>query len=150
MARQPKSASRRRRTARSRRGAAAVEFACIAIPLFLFLFTLLEFARAFMFADSLEEAARTGCREAIVKGATLEEVTSEVDRVLDLAGISSYSVEISPPELNAVSQWEGVTVRITASFDEATWLPWSKFFENKDFTASCTLPREADEESQLY
>ena len=142
-----KFASRRPLTARSRRGVAAVEFALIAIPLFLFLFTILEFARAFMFVDSLEEAARAGCREAIVKGATLDEVTGEVDRLLDLAGISSYSVEVSPVAFSALPQWEPVTVTVTAAFDKATWLPWSKFFENKDFSASCILPREADKEN---
>jgi len=135
-----------RRRAR-RRGAAAVEFAFVAIPLFLFIFTTIEFARAFMFADSLEEAARAGCRAAIVRGAQLDQVTDEVERLLELAGVKSYSVEVTPEAFSALEQFEPVTVSITASFDEATWLPWSKFFANKKFTASCTMPREAAKET---
>lgn len=138
---------RRHRTVGDRRGATAVEFAFVAIPLFLFVFTILEFARAFMFADSLEEAARIGCRMAVVKGTTPDEVAGEVERLLDLSGISSYRVEVSRTTFNALEQWEPVTVRVSASFDEATWLPWSKFFQGKSFTASCTLPRESDKET---
>jgi Flp pilus assembly protein TadG len=124
-----------------------VEFAFVAVPLFLFVFTILEFARAFMFADSLEEAARAGCRLAVVEGTTADDVTNEVDRLLDLAGISSYDVDVSPAAFSTMAQWEPVTVSVSGSFDNATWLPWSKFFEGKNFTASCTLPREADNES---
>jgi len=53
-----------------RRGVTTVEFAMIAGPLFLFILGNIEFGRALMAVNCLEEAARSGARVAILRGAT--------------------------------------------------------------------------------
>jgi len=90
--------SRPAKSRRKRRGATTVEFAIVAIPLFLFIFASIEMGRAFMCVNSMEEAARTGCRAAILKRATEDKVEAEVAEVMDLAGISNHTVEISPDD----------------------------------------------------
>jgi Flp pilus assembly protein TadG len=116
----------------------------VAIPLFLFIFAVVEFTRGLMTIDSLEEAARCGCRVAVTQGASLEGVTNEVDRLMDLAGISVYTVAIEPVSLDDAPVWTPVTVTISATFANASWLPLPRFLQTKSHVASCTLPREAD------
>jgi Flp pilus assembly protein TadG len=135
----------RRRKAR-RRGATTVELAVVAIPLFLLVFATIEFGRAMMSVQSLEEAARAGCRAAILRGATGEDVEGEVIRVLGAAGIANYTVSIVPSQLSSATQWSPVSVSVSATFDDMSWLPAPEYFAGITFAGSCTLPREAKEE----
>lgn len=127
---------------RHRRGTAAVEFAVIAIPLFLFVFGSLEFGRAMMVVQSLDEAARVGCREAILDGSTNQEIVDAIDALLQTAGINQYSITMNPDPPTNAAQWAPVTITVNASIANASWLPLPRYFANKSFTASCTLPRE--------
>ena len=139
----------RRRRARNvrqrRRGAAALEFALTAIPLFLFIFGSIEFGRALMSVQSLEEAARAGCRVAILDGSTTSDVESEVQEVMQMAGIATYTVTVDPTNPTTAAQWDPVTVNISAAFADMCWLPLPRFFLNKSFSASCTMPHEGGE-----
>ncbi|MBT6440807.1 MAG: pilus assembly protein, partial [Alphaproteobacteria bacterium] len=71
---------RRRNPARSapkRHGATIVEFAVVAPLLFFMIFLYIEFDRYILTVHAMKEAARVGCRVAILDGATLEEVETE-------------------------------------------------------------------------
>lgn len=63
---------------RIRSGATAVEFAVVAIPLFMVLFGIFEFGRYMMVAHTLEHAAREGARYAVV---STDEDTVEADTI---------------------------------------------------------------------
>jgi Flp pilus assembly protein TadG len=132
---------------RRRRGAAALEFAIVAIPMFLFVFTSIEMGRAMMALQSMEEAARVGCRTAVVKGATTESVAAEVDEVMRMAGIANYSVAVDPAGFSSLDRWATISVTVTASLNDISWLPAPIFVGNTSFSASCTLPKECSSES---
>ncbi len=142
--------SARRRTSRhqtSRRGAASVEMSLVAIPLFLFVGASIEFGRAMMTTQAMEEAARSGCRLAVLDGASHGKVETELENFLAASGINEYSTEIEPVSLSTMPQWAPVTVRISANFSDMTWLPVPGFFDGASYTASCVLPREAEPET---
>ena len=54
-----------------------------------------------MTTQSLEEAARSGCRVAILLGMTDADVEAEVDRICAIAGITTYTVDIQPVNIGA-------------------------------------------------
>ncbi len=119
-----------------------VEFAIVAPLLFLTVFASIEFGRALMATQSLDEAARSGCRIAVLRGTTTAQIEAEVQRLLAPAGISNYSVQVVPAGRAAAARWAPVSVNITASFGDMSWLPLPLFFSGKTYTASCTLPKE--------
>ena len=62
----PRISDKHLRPRSTRRGATTVELAVVAIPLFMVVFGSIEFGRAMMSVQTLEEAARSGCRVAIL------------------------------------------------------------------------------------
>jgi hypothetical protein len=131
-----------KRRQRSRRGTTTIEFAIVAIPLFVLVMASIEFGRGMMAVQSLEEAARCGCRKAVLKGTTTADVETEVTQLMNLAGISSYTTQIEPASLSSVPQWDPVTVRVSANLGDSSWMPMPKFLAGLSYTASCILARE--------
>ena len=127
-----------------RRGTVSVEFAFVAIPMFILLFAAVELGRGMMTVQALEEAARSGCRIAVLKGAKTEGVKAEVKQLVEGMGITKHNVEIVPSDLDKLPQWEPVIVRVSANFSEMTWMPMPQFFSGMSYTAACVLPREAE------
>ena len=127
---------------RNRHGTVVVEFAAVAPVLFLVIFACIEFGRALMAVQSLEEAARSGCRVAVLRGATTTEIEAEVDSILAPSGISVYTVQTQPINFATAERWASITVTVTASFDDMSWLPLPKYLSGQTYTASCTLPKE--------
>lgn len=119
-----------------------MEFALVAPLLFLTLVTTIEVARALMTTHSMEEAARSGCRVALLRGATTSQVEQEVDTILRPVGISTYTVQLQPMNPASAPRWSPLTVTVTATFDDMSWLPLLSFFNGKTYTATCTLPKE--------
>lgn len=115
----------------------------MAVPLFLLIFASVEFGRAMMAMQAMEEAARAGCRIAILDGATDEEVEAVARGVLAVAGITTYELDTVPLSIQQAAQWEPVTIDVTASLNDMSWLPMPTFLRGISYTASCTLPREA-------
>jgi Flp pilus assembly protein TadG len=76
-----------------RRGAAMVEMA-VCFPVFmLILLGIMEFGRALMVSQMLTNAAREGCRSAVIEGATNSDVESRIDDVVTMTvGISASDV----------------------------------------------------------
>ncbi|MCC7333665.1 MAG: pilus assembly protein [Pirellulaceae bacterium] len=135
------------RAARSQRlGTATVEFSLVAIPLFLIVMGSIEFGRGMMVVQAMEEAARCGCRTATLKGQTATTAQAEVQHLMTLSGVGSYTTVVIPSSVETAEQWSPVTVRVTASFDSFTWLPVPKFLAGMSYTASCVMPREAEPE----
>lgn len=129
-----------------RRGASAVELAFVAIPLFLVLFASIELGRAAMSVQALEEAARSGCRLAILRSQSSAAAEAEVQRLTQSIGLRNVTTEILPEQLESMPQWDPVTVRVSARFADNSWVPLPKYFARYRYTASCVLPREAEPE----
>lgn len=128
---------------RRQRGATAVEFAMVAPLLFLMFFSMIEFGRGFMALHAMEEAARSGCRIAIVGGATEAEVLAEVNAILNANAIVGADIELLPDPLSSADQWDPMTINVTTLYDDLSWLPVPAYLGNIRLTASCTLPKEA-------
>ena len=73
----------------ARRGTSAVEFALVAPIFFLFLMGTIEFGRVMMVQNVLINAAREGCRAAIIQGATASSVQTKATNYATTAGVSS-------------------------------------------------------------
>ena len=129
----------------ARRGAAAVEFAFVAPVIFLFLFAAIEFGRVLMVADGLETAAREGCRRAIERGATQQDVENTVADRLGPFGVSDYALTVEPSPPSSACQWEPITVRIAVTYDNVSWLPVPRYLKTIVLTGSSTLPQESDQ-----
>jgi Flp pilus assembly protein TadG len=125
-----------------RRGTTTVEFALVALPLFMFVFASIEMGRALMNINTLEEGARAGCRAAIVKNATVADIEGEVASILTINGIATYTVDYNPKPLNEIAQWEPITVTVSANFSEMSWLPMPQYLAGRSYTASATMPKE--------
>jgi Flp pilus assembly protein TadG len=129
----------------NRRGAAAVEFAVVSPIVFVILFVFIEFGRYVLAVHALEEAAREGCRAAVLRGATASAVQTKVSALLAPFGIASHTTTISPSPPSSVCQWQPITVTVGVDYRRIAWLPTPRFLKLSNLSKSCTLPREADE-----
>lgn len=71
-------------------GVAAVEFAIIAMILFVLLFGILEFGRLFYVFNSVQEVTRRAAREAVVRWAVDDDVEENEIKRLALFGESTH------------------------------------------------------------
>src|SRR5690242_20422982 len=78
-----------------RRGAALVEMAICLPVLIMIILAVIEFGRAMMVAELLNDAARVGARQAIISGTTDSTVSQTVTNFLQSTGISSQSVTVT-------------------------------------------------------
>lgn len=131
-----------RRARRSRRGAAAVEFA-IVVPVFLVMVVaILEFGRLVMVQQIITTASREGARTAILEGSTATDVQSTVNAYLANSSVNQATIEISPSSLSSASPGDPITVTISTNFADASWLPAPWFAGNAVLTASTLMRRE--------
>ena len=125
-----------------RRGTVAVEFAIVSIPLFTFIFGIIEFGRALMAIHAMEEAARAGCRKAIVREAKEQDVKSEVASLLESVAIDKFEVSIEPADIDNAPRWQPISVTVKAKFKDMSLFSGPLFLEDAALSASCTLAKE--------
>jgi Flp pilus assembly protein TadG len=113
---------RRRRDA----GVALIEAAFVLPILLVLAMGMLDFGRAFHAKHLLDEAAREGCRVAVVTAPDPDIVTARVGSVLSAGGLTATSVAVDGP--NAARM---VTVTVQATFTFVTPGVFSLF--NKSF-----------------
>src|SRR5437667_8265592 len=92
-------------TARSQRGAAAVEFALIAIVFFMILLGSMEFGRLMYIWNTAQEVTRRAAREAVVRDFTTQ--TGAIKREAIFRGGTSGAVN-----LPAGVEFTNTTVRL--------------------------------------
>jgi len=80
---------------RNRRAAAVVEMAVVLPVLLTILFGIIEFGWTFMVYQSITNAAREGCRVAVLEGSTETDIQGRIDQYMTLVGITNYQVEIN-------------------------------------------------------
>jgi Flp pilus assembly protein TadG len=97
------------------RGAAAVEFALVAVVLVMLVFGIIEFGRTYSEYEVLTSAAREGARVAAVRG-TAADITTRIT-----AAASGYAIGPGVPAANRVcaevTRGLPVTVSWTQNFD---------------------------------
>ncbi len=128
-----------------RRAAAVVEFAFVLPLLVTILFGIIEYGWMFMVRQALMNAAREGCRVAVLS--TTEEpyteVTERVNEVMAPMGIT-VSIEMSHATLD--DPVEAVTVKVPAA--DVTLM--GSFFGDKDYnlTGNCSMRKEGIGDSE--
>jgi len=106
----------------------AVEFAMTAPILFLFVFAIFEFGRAFMVIDLLGDAARVGCREGAIQGKSTSSIKADVQSRLQGEGINGVTVDGVVVTVNGVvadtsTAQSGDTINVAVSIpaSSVTW-----------------------------
>ena len=125
---------------RRARAAAVVEFAVVLPLLLTILFGIIEYGYIFMVRQTVQHAAREGCRLAVLQTSVdpYANVESRIDQVMGSANLSGYSVSMS--HATTTSPLETVTVSIPYS----TVSLLGGFFGNPDYdlTGSCSMRKE--------
>lgn len=133
----------RRRVPRERRGAATVEFALV-VPIFiLLLFGMIEFGRMIMVQQVIVNASREGARQAVVEGATVEQVKDVVENYMSASHVpvDRDDIEVSSDPETAKSG-DPITIQIWVPYENVSWLPGAVFLGEKQLSASSVMRKE--------
>lgn len=136
-----------KRTTACRPGTAAVEFAVI-LPFVMVLFLgIIEFGRVLMVQQILTNAAREGCRYAVLPGGTISSSRDVVTTYLSNANItlSSPSTQVTvSPDPTTAAKGASITVNVTLPFSSVSWLPATIFMTGKSLSASVVMRLESN------
>jgi len=128
-----------------RRGATAVEMALVAPVFVTILVGMIEAARVGMVCQLLTTAAREGCRVAVLDGMGQTDVQNRITTVLNGSGISVGTVTPtcpSPYTWTSAPSGTPITVSLSVSYSQVSWLKFSWFFNNATISASATMSSE--------
>jgi Flp pilus assembly protein TadG len=130
----------------ARRGTAAVEFAVIA-PIFMtMLLGLIEFGRAFMVLETLNNCARVGARTGALSGNSSGAVTAAVNNALSASGISSATVNVTvngqAVDASTAVSGDTLAVAVSVPYSQVSWLPGSLFLGGATLTGNVAMRRE--------
>jgi Flp pilus assembly protein TadG len=129
----------------TRRGSSVVELALVAPVLLTMLVGMIEAARVGMVCQLLATAAREGCRVAVLNGKSQTDVQSRITAVLSGSGISVGTVTptcASPYTWTSAPSGTAITVSMSVSYKDVSWLKFSWFFNNATLSSSATMSSE--------
>jgi Flp pilus assembly protein TadG len=139
---------------RTRRGAAAVEFAVVAPLLVLIVFGIVEVGRLVMVAQLATNGSREAARYAVQAAATPDAVTSYTESYMAAAGIPGSAINSITIEQNGAAGWAAVSdlslvaagtpIRVTLSinFNRVSWLPTRVFIADNTPVQGITVMRK--------
>lgn len=119
-----------------------MEFAVVAPVLFLMVFGMIEFGRMVMVQQVITNGSREGARIAVLDGTTTSDVTSAVQNYLSGASINGANVTVTPDPPSSAGYGAPVTVVVSVSFDQVSWLPSPMFLGGQQLTATTVMRRE--------
>jgi Flp pilus assembly protein TadG len=127
------------------KGTSAVELAVVSPVIVALIMGGLESARLGMVAQMLTEAAREGCRVAVVPGNTLTDVQNRITTCLAGSGISVGTVTPtcpSPYNWDTAPQGTAITVSLSVPYSSVSWLGTPFFLNDATVAASATMSSE--------
>lgn len=129
---------RRRHGLWRRRATAVVEMAVVMPLLLTLLFGIIEYGRRLMVHQTLVQAAREGCRTAVLQGSTEDDIRARVSAYMVPAGLPTYSVVIT--RSTSADPTETVTVRV----QKADITLFGSFFGSTSGTlgSTCAMRKE--------
>jgi len=95
-----------------------------------------------MVQQVITNGSREGARMAILDGATTAEVSAAVANYLQNTSIAGANVTINPDPPSSAGYGEPVTVTVSISFDQVSWLPSPLFLGGSTMTATTVMRRE--------
>jgi Flp pilus assembly protein TadG len=127
--------------ARNSRGQSVVEFALVLPLLFVLVFGITEFGRAWMQMNLMTSAAREGARLAVVTAPDVGRVTARVQEVCDAGRINPTLITVSGPD--ATDPDRRVTVTVEANFQVVTGTILNTFSGTIPLRATATMRHES-------
>ena len=127
----------------ARRGAAVVEFAVVSPVLILLLLGMIECGRMIMVQQTITTAAREGARTASIEGNSSDTAKTAVESFLTGAGVRGAKTTVTPSNTASLSHGQPITVTVSVSFKDVSWLPHPFFFGRKTLTSTATMRRES-------
>lgn len=122
-------------------GVAAVEFAVCLPVILLLLFGMIESCTMIFLKQSLTIAAYEGSRQAIVQGATTDNVAASCTSILASRKVHDAVIQINPPNIETARPGDPVEVRVSApSNSNSVMRGW--FFTDKVLEAKVTMMKE--------
>lgn len=130
-----------------RSGVAAIELALVAPVFFLLVFGLIEFGRMMMVQQSLTNAAREGCRTAVM-ASTIS--SSDVDAAVrdylqsimhNASNVDEVRVTV-PSGLASCASGTDLTVAVEVNYTNVSWVPLGYLGLNPTIRAAQTGRRE--------
>jgi Flp pilus assembly protein TadG len=126
-----------------RTAASAVEFALVAPVMLLFVLGIIEFGRLMMVEQILTNAAREGCRRAVLDNSTESDARAVVNNYLSNSGISGGTMApIS--NLSTAKAGDTITVTVSVPFDNVSWFPVARWLQGKTLSASVVMRKESN------
>lgn len=124
---------------RRMRGAAVIEFAAVAPLFFLVCLASVEFGRINIIRNTVDNAAYSAARVAVVPGATAQEAVDEARAILRAIGVTNASIVVTPSTLDDATT--EVTVHVVAPLAGNAWLA-PRFASGIDIASSATMLTE--------
>lgn len=131
-----------------RRGAFTAELALIAAIFFVMILGIIEFARAFMVMELLNEGARRGCRVGAIEGTTTQQIKDATTNFLSsvMVGGATASVTINDgvnniQEAQNVPAYTEITVNVSVPVTSVSWVP-GFIFPSGTLQGQWTMTRE--------
>ena len=130
---------RRHRSTR-KRAAAIVEFAIVLPLLLTILFGIIQYGWVFMIRQTLQMAAREGCRVAVLPTSVspYSNVTTRINEVMATTGLSTFTITMTHATLDAPVESVVVSVPYADASLLAGWFGSSDF----DLSGSCSMRKE--------
>ena len=132
----------RRRLAGRSRASAIVEFAVILPLLMMILFGIIEYGWVFMVRLTMLNAAREGCRVAVLQTSThpYQNVSARIDDIMSPTGLSSYTVTMTHATMSDPTE----TIRISIPYADVSLLGTNGFLPMSDgnLVATCSMRKE--------
>jgi Flp pilus assembly protein TadG len=119
--------------------------AALVLPVLLSVaFGTVEFGHFFYIKNTLQGAAREGCRAAIVSGSTNADVTAAVNKQLTMAGLNTaqYTVTTSPATVSTVTAGTSVSVTVSAPWGTVGMRPVGMISSGKTVSGACVMRHE--------
>jgi hypothetical protein len=118
--------------------------AAIVLPVFmLFVYGMLETARLGLTAQLVTDAAREGCRVAVIDGMTQSNVDSTVQAILNCGGITTYTSGITPNfQSTKLVNGDYITLMVSVNYSDVSWLSPPRFLGAVTISATSTQSSE--------
>jgi Flp pilus assembly protein TadG len=126
----------------------------VAPVLFIFVLGIIELSRLGMVTQALTNAARDGCRVAVLPNNVTSDVQSRLTASLTPFGVSPGSVSAVDTDPGTQGAWitpsnwatapggTAVTLTVRLPFSQVSWLPSPFFLSSAVVTGSATLSSE--------
>lgn len=130
--------ARHRKRYSKRRAGAIVEFAVVLPLLITILFGIIEYGWIFMIRQTLQHAAREGCRLAVLQTTADADITTLVAGIMGSANVSTYGLALT----HADSTNDTETVVVSVAHSDVSLV--GNFFGTADYTliGSCSMRKE--------